>query len=210
MKKITLSIVAVLAFGFANAQEVKFGLKAGMNLSSWSGDTDGVDLKSIAGVNAGGFVAIKFSEKLTLQPEVLFSTQGVKIDDQEVDINGDGIWDVIGDVRFNLAYINVPVMVKYYPVKGFNVEVGPQLGILVGAKAVTTVQGYEGESKMDVKKIFESVDFGLNFGAGYDFTENISAGVRYNLGLANIAKTESGDTSKVNNSVFSLSVGYKF
>ncbi len=210
MKKITLSIIAVLAFGFTNAQEVKFGVKAGMNLSTWTGDTEGVNLKSKVGFNGGGFVAIQFSEKLTLQPEVLFSTQGTKIDNQAVDINEDGVVDVVGDVCFNLSYINVPVMVKYYPVKGFNVELGPQIGFLVGAKTVTKLQGYSGESKIDVKEIFESIDFGVNFGAGYDFTENISAGIRYNLGLANIAKTEAGDDSKIKNSVFSLSVGYKF
>ena len=50
----------------------------------------------------------------------------------------------------------------------------------------------------------------MNFGAGYEFTENIFASARYNLGLANIAKTEAGDDSKVHNGVFSLSVGYKF
>ncbi|MCV9934171.1 PorT family protein [Flavobacterium sp. LS1R47] len=207
MKKITLSIIAVLAFGFANAQEVKFGVKAGMNLSTWTGDTEGVDLKSKVGFNGGGFVAIQFSEKLTLQPEVLFSTQGVKVDNVEGDVNGA---NYMGNVRFNLSYINVPVMVKYYVVKDFNIEVGPQIGFLTSAETVTKINGFNGKHKENVKEIFESVDFGLNFGAGYDFTENISAGVRYNLGLSNIAKTEEGDNTKLKNSVFSLLVGFKF
>lgn len=208
MKKITLSIVVVLAFGFAKAQEVRFGLNTGLNLSTWTGDIEGVDLKTRVGINGGGFVAIQFSEKLTLQPEVMFSNQGVIVDDAVVSV--DGIGNVEGDVRFYLSYINVPVMVKYYVVKRFNVEVGPQIGFLISAKSVTTVKGYKGENKLDVKESFESIDFGLNFGAGYDFNEKISVGARYNLGLANIAKTEEGDNTKLKNSVFSLLVGFKF
>jgi hypothetical protein len=50
----------------------------------------------------------------------------------------------------------------------------------------------------------------LNLGAGYDFTEKLSAGLRYNFGLSNIAKTEDGDNIEIKNGVFSLSVGYKF
>ena len=38
MKKIIFSIAAVLAFGFANAQDVKYGAKAGLNMSSISTD----------------------------------------------------------------------------------------------------------------------------------------------------------------------------
>lgn len=207
MKKVILSAIAVMAFGMANAQDVKFGLKGGLNVSNFSGDTEGIDFKSRFGFNVGGFVEIKFSEKFALQPEVLYSTQGAKVDNFNLDV--DGIGTVNADVAFNLAYINVPVMFKYFAAEKFSLEAGPQIGFLVSAETKTKVDGY-GSSKVDIKDNFESIDFGLNFGAGYDFTENFSAGVRYNLGLANIAKTEEGDDSKVHNGVFSLSVGYKF
>ncbi|CAC9974128.1 porin family protein [Flavobacterium panici] len=207
MKKVMLSAIAVMAFGMANAQDVKFGLKGGLNVSNFSGDTEGIDFKSRFGFNVGGFVEIKFSEKFALQPEVLYSTQGAKVDNFNLDV--DGIGTVNADVAFNLTYINVPVMFKYFAAEKFSLEAGPQIGFLVSAETKTKVDGY-GSSKVDIKDNFESIDFGLNLGAGYDFTENFSAGVRYNLGLANIAKTEEGDDSKVHNGVFSLSVGYKF
>lgn len=207
MKKVILSAIAVMAFGMANAQDVKFGLKGGLNVSNFSGDTEGIDFKSRFGFNVGGFVEIKFSEKFALQPEVLYSTQGAKVDNFNLDV--DGIGTVNADVAFNLAYINVPVMFKYFAAEKFSLEAGPQIGFLVSAETKTKVDGY-GSSKVDIKDNFESIDFGLNLGAGYDFTENFSAGVRYNLGLANIAKTEEGDDSKVHNGVFSLSAAYKF
>lgn len=207
MKKIILSAIAIMAFVFANAQEVKFGVKGGLNISDFSGDTEGIDLKSKAGFNVGGFVEIKLSDKFAIQPELLYSTQGPKAVNQIGEMNG---VTYNGDVCFNLSYINVPVMFKYYVAEKFNIEAGPQIGFLTSAKTKTTIDGWDGSNELDVKDIFESIDFGLNLGAGYDFTDHFSAGVRYNLGLANIAKTESGDDSKLHNNVFSLSVGYKF
>lgn len=207
MKKVVLSAIAVMVFGFANAQEVKYGLKGGLNLSNFSGDTEDVNLKSKAGFNIGGFVEIKLSDKYAIQPELLYSTQGSKVKGEFVQID-----DVLyrGNVCFNLSYINVPVMFKYYVVDKFNVEAGPQIGFLASAKTKTTIDGYNGSNELDAKEIFKSIDFGLNLGVGCDFTENIFASARYNLGLANIAKTDAGDDSKIHNSVFSLSVGYKF
>ncbi|MGQ7944477.1 outer membrane beta-barrel protein [Flavobacterium sp. WC2509] len=55
----------------------------------------------------------------------------------------------------------------------------------------------------------EETDFGLNFGFGYDFTQKVSADVRYNLGLSNVYDQEDNDSS-AKNSVFSIEVGYKF
>ena len=205
MRKIILTVAAVCAFGFANAQEAKFGIKGGLNLATFSGDTDGLDLKSKAGVNIGGFVEVKLSDKVSLQPELLYSMQGTKIDQFELN---DGNQTFLVDANINMSYINVPIMLKYYAAEKFNLEVGPQVGFLLSAKTVAKANGNEAEE--DTKDNFKSVDFGLNFGTGYDFTKNISAGFRYNLGLANIAKTEAGDDSKISNSVLSFSLAYKF
>jgi len=207
MKKIILSSLFVLAVSLTYAQKAEFGIKGGLNSSNFSGDTDGTDFKSRFGFNLGVFAAIKLSEKITLQPEILFSTQGAEAENIEAFVD-----DMLftGDVKFNLSYINVPVMIKYYVVDKFNLEAGPQIGFLTSAKTSTKLDGYSQTFDEEAKKYFESVDFGLNFGAGYDFTKNVSAGVRYNLGLSNILKTELGDNSESQNSVFSLSVGYKF
>lgn len=207
MKKIILSSLFVLAVSLTYAQKAEFGIKGGLNSSNFSGDTDGTDFKSRFGFNLGAFATIKLSEKITLQPEILFSTQGAEAENIEAFVD-----DMLftGDVKFNLSYINVPVMIKYYVVDKFNLEAGPQIGFLTSAKTSTKLDGYSQTFDEDAKKYFESVDFGLNFGAGYDFTKNVSAGVRYNLGLSNILKTELGNNSESQNSVFSLSVGYKF
>ncbi|MEO8236869.1 MAG: porin family protein [Flavobacterium sp.] len=164
-----------------------------MSLVNLTGD-DIEDNSSKVGFLVGGFAEIKLSEKFAIQPELLFATQGTKF---EADGGGD-------DLKYNLDYLNVPVMAKFYVVDKFSLEAGPQIGFLLSAKAKA------GDEDENVKDSFKSIDFGVNFGAGYDFTENLSAGIRYNLGLANILDTEEGNDTKIKNSVFSLSVGYKF
>ena len=188
-----MTAAAVLAFAYTNAQEVKFGVKGGLNIATLGGDAE--DAKSLVGFHVGGFAEIKLSDKFAIQPELLYSTQGAKFEGTDGDADYDD----------KLDYLNIPVMAKYYVAEGFSLEAGPQIGFLLSAK----------EDGEDVKDFYKSIDFGVNFGAGYDFTENLSAGVRYNLGLSNIydfpeeAEDFFGDV-KGNNSVFSISVGYKF
>lgn len=207
MKKIILSTLLVLAFGFTYAQKAQFGLKGGLNSSTFVGDTEGMDFKPRVGFNVGAFAAIELSEKITLQPEILFSTQGAEAQNVEAFVNG-SIYT--GDVKFNLSYINIPVMFKYYVADKFNLEAGPQIGFLTSAETSTKLDGFSQTVDQDAKDYFESVDFGFNLGAGYDFTKNVSAGIRYNIGLSNVFKNQPGDDSKIQNSVFSLSVGFKF
>lgn len=195
MKKIIFTAMVVFAFSFANAQETKFGAKVALNIASLTGDVD--NPSSLVGFQIGGFAEFKISEKFAIQPELMYSAQGGK-----ESYNQEG-FEVEGTTK--LGYINIPIMAKYYVAKSFSLEAGPQIGFLMSAKAEMKAAG---ESlSVDVKDEVESVDFGLNFGAGYDFTENLSAGLRYNLGLANAAKADNTD---VKNSVFSISVGYKF
>ena len=96
MKKIILSALAVFVFGFTNAQEVKFGLKGGLNVANITGDIE--DNSSKVGFHVGGFAEIKVSEKFSVQPELLFSTQGTKFDFEGTNVN------------FNLSYLNIPIM----------------------------------------------------------------------------------------------------
>ncbi|KAF2513699.1 PorT family protein [Flavobacterium zhairuonense] len=185
MKKIILSAVAVMAFGFANAQDVKFGVKGGLNFANLGGDLDGDGVTSF---HVGALAEIKLSDKFAVQPEVLFSGQGA-------DFSEDGF-----DSTLKFSYLNIPVMAKYYVIEKLSIEAGPQIGFLLSAK----------NEDEDVKDSFKSVDFGVNFGAGYDFTEHFFAGVRYNVGLSNIADVPDEADFKTNNGVFSVSVGYKF
>lgn len=185
MKKLLFTFATIIACNFMNAQEVKFGIKAGLNLADWSGD-DADQIDSKIAFHAGGFAEIKLADKFALQPELLYSAQGGKTDGG----------------TYNVNYINIPLMAKYYAIDKFSIEAGPQIGFLMSAKTKPD----NGDSQ-DIKDELKSTDFGINLGLGYNFTDNISAGLRYNLGLSQVVDSSGTD---IKNNVFSLSVGYKF
>lgn len=191
MKKVFL-VFAIVTLGFTvNAQEVTFGVKAGLNLASIAGDdTDGLDSRT--SFHVGGVAEISISEKFSVQPELLYSAQGAKESFEGIDI------------EVNLDYINIPIIAKYYVSEGFSLEAGPQVGFLMSAKAKA-----EGQSE-DLKDFVKGIDFGLNFGVGYKLDSGLNFGARYNLGLSNINDGEGSDEFKNQNSVIQFSVGYFF
>ncbi|MHC0442285.1 porin family protein [Flavobacterium sp. 3-210] len=193
MKKLILSAIALMAFAFCNAQDTRFGIKGGLNISNVVGG-EVENTKSLVGFHVGGFAEIHVVEKFFIQPELLYSAQGTKVD---------GPFGSDGDVKLN--YLNIPVLAKYYIIdKKFNVEAGPQLGILLSAKA-------EGE---DIKDFTRSVDFGFNIGAGYSFTDNFSVGLRYTIGLSPLSDEDVDNADdyydSAKNSNLALSLAYKF
>jgi len=220
MKRVILAAFAIFTFGVANAQDLKFGIKAGANLSTLTGDAVADDVKMKAGFNAGGFVEIKFTDKLALQPELLFSLQGAKTTDRFDDGAGNITRD---ESKVNLSYLNVPVMLKFYPVQSFFLEGGPQVGFLVSAKSKdeTTENFTDGtvlnsSAETDIKDNLKTVDFAFNLGLGYDFTQSLSLNARYSIGLTNVYDAPDylgvfGITDlDAKNSVISLNLGYKF
>ena len=192
MKKSFL-IIAIIVFGLTNlnAQEVKFGAKAGLNLASITGDeTDGIESRTA--FHVGAVAEISVSDKFSVQPELLYSAQGAKDSFEGIDVDA------------KIDYLNLPIMAKYYVAEGFSLELGPQVGFLLSAKA----EG--GGESIDFKDETKGIDFGANFGVGYKLESGLNFGARYNLGLSNINDGEGSDDFKNQNSVIQLSVGYFF
>ena len=206
MKKIFIAIVALVGFGSLQAQNVKYGLKGGLNVANINvSGAASPSMSSVVNLHIGAFAEFSINKKVAFQPELLYSMQGSKFS-QIVNIEGTN-YDT--DNTLKLSYINIPLMFKYYPQSKFYFEAGPQLGLLTSAKVEVDVAGF-GSGSDDVKEFFKTVDFGMNVGLGYNFSKNVLLGARYNFGLTNIADTEPGDNTKMKNSVFSLSLGYIF
>ena len=133
-------------------------------------------------------------QRFFIQPELLFSAQGTKVDGP-----------VGNDTDIKLNYLNIPVLAKYYIVdKKFSVEAGPQLGVLLSAKA----------DSQNIKDFTRSADLGFNLGAGYNFTDNLSVGLRYTIGLSPLSDKDIDNSDdyydSAKNSNLALSVAYKF
>ena len=88
-------------------------------------------------------------------------------------------------------------MLRYNVTPIFNLQAGPQLGLLMSATSDGT----------DIKSQLKSTDFGAAFGLGIDLPMGLNFAARYVVGLTDLQATSTAVTVK--NQVIQLSVGYK-
>jgi hypothetical protein len=208
MKKIILSaaMLAAVCFSAAAQEDIKFGVKAGVNIAKFGGDIE--DLDSRTGFHAGAVAEFKLSETFSIQPELMYSQMGAKYEY----IDYDGISEAKIESTAKYDYLSLPILAKYYVIEGLSIEAGPQVGFLLSAKQEDKASGNRTfERTLDVKDGTKSIDFGLAGGLAYDLPIGLFFQARYYAGIANIA--EEGDTNEdfdVTNMAVQLSVGYKF
>ena len=216
MKKLFIITMTLAAFTL-QAQDVTFGAKAGLNFSNLSFDyPSGVDMPdtdSRTSIHLGITAEVSISDNFSVQPELLFSSQGAKSDYSD----NDGFYDYKSESALKLNYLLIPVMAKFYLSDAFSLEAGPQIGFLVSAKSdfeSTETDIVNGVTETysdteDVKDGFKSTDFGLNFGVGYKLESGLNFGLRYSLGLTNLDDPDV-DNFSTSSRNFQLSVGYNF
>lgn len=212
MKRIILTVSAIFAMSLVSAQEIKYGIKAGLNVSTLVGDFESEN--SLIGLHVGGFAEFKITDKFSVQPEILYSTQGAE---SEYFV-ADEFSSTYDERKIKLGYLNIPVIGKYFIFQGFSVEAGPQIGFLLSAKNEYKFDNFvnerfTGSGEIDIKDQVKSVDFGFNIGAGYEFTENVFVQARYTLGLSSVFEDNYSPATndyKAQNSVLQVSFGYKF
>lgn len=207
MKNLFL-IFTIVLFGFTNinAQNIKYGSKIGINLSTFTGDeTDGLSTRT--SLHAGAIAEIKISDDFSFQPELLYSSQGTKSDYSET-LNG----ITIHYSQIKLEYINIPLLAKYYVVENLSLEAGPQIGFLITAdrEFEKTENGETETGEEDILDEIKGMDFGLNLGLAYKLKSGIFLAAHYNLGLSSINEFEGSDEVKNQNNVIQFSVGYFF
>jgi hypothetical protein len=192
MKKLILGIaIAISSLTFAqekakaSASPVSFGVKAGLNVSSINSD----DAKAKAGLYAGVFANIPVASSFSVQPEVLYNGMGAKNKNYS-------------DVRLNLDYISVPVMLQYNVLPEFYLEAGPQFSFAINKK----IKGDGGS--VDVDNYYKGFDFGVGIGAGYYIAQGFGVTARFVAGATDIIENNSSDA--IRNSVFQVGIAYKF
>src|SRR5690606_29952367 len=120
MKNLFLTAIVVFMsattiYAQSDDTTTQFGVKAGVNLANIQGDDVG-ELDSRTSFHLGLFLEIPISERFSFQPEVLYSGQGFTA----VSRDQDNIFDVDDNVEYQLSYIQVPLMAKFYLVKGLH------------------------------------------------------------------------------------------
>jgi opacity protein-like surface antigen len=191
------------------AGDMTIGVMAGVNYAKWSQDPEPseVTFHYKTGVIAGGFLGFQVNDVFSVEPQVLFSQKGTKVE-------GTGNQSALeGSVRIN--YIEVPVLGKFWiPVSNTQVRpfvfIGPEVEFRVSCTAegvIIAVTGSVDCDKSPQDKV-KSTDFGVTGGAGVQFKAGdqlVRLDGRYTLGLTNI--NDSGDSRNIKNRAFAVTVG---
>ncbi|MCM8571092.1 PorT family protein [Gramella jeungdoensis] len=197
MKK-TFLLVAIAIFGLgasANAQEYwNFGIKGGANFTNMS--SDGFeDNNSRTGFHLGLLAEIPVSDRFSIQPEALYSTQGFEVETSNY------------TDEYKLDYIQVPLIAKIYLIDGFAVEAGPSFNFLVNEE-------YEYESGLleieNDSELASSFEFGGALGLSYKFNNGFFLSGRYTKGFTNVYDSDDFDDDAIKNNGFQVGLGLQF
>ena len=191
--------------GYENTLTPKFGIKGGLNLSNlYVDDVEDENIK--AGFNVGGYAKIPLAKGISIQPELLFSSKGAKL-------SYDNILLGTGEYRFNLNYVELPVLAVVNLAKKLNLHAGGYVSYLASAN-ITRLNSNAGtiDNVRDLDEDdFNRFDYGLVGGLGLDVA-NFTIGARYNYGLNEVGKGGTSvagvATRNAKNSVISLYIGF--
>lgn len=185
MKKIAVLLgTALLSLGCL-AQSAQLGIKGGLNISNLSYDND-YDADSRVGAHIGLLAHIPVDRQLAIQPELVFSMQGAEFGNQELQAN----------------YLNVPFLFQYLAGRGFRLQTGPQVGVLLDAEWENE-DGWDEDYEGRLKK----TDLGWALGFSYLSTSGLGVDARYNIGLTEVFK---GRPNDVTNRVWQFGLFYQF
>ncbi|MEZ7526889.1 porin family protein [Cloacibacterium normanense] len=214
MKKLFL-VGALALFGAMNAQETKFGVKAGYSLSTMKLENMDMELDSKSSFYVGGLLEYKFTEKVGLQAELLYSETGGKMSESFSE-NVDGvILSGNQDIDLKLGNLMLPISVKYYPTENFSFSGGLNFAFILSAKNKYSINvSADGESlnesgTEDIKDETKSLNLAPFIGAEYQLPNGMFFDARYNIGVTNIVK-DPMDGESAKNSFLQVGLGYRF
>jgi hypothetical protein len=212
VKKLAIATAFLCAVTVVNAQDMKFGVRAGYNIQSISkGDSDEAPEMGMLGVSIGAVANIP-AGPVVIAPELAFIYRTLSSEKE-------------GDVEFSLTEmaISIPIMVKFFPMEGLFLQAGVKLDIPLGTKSCVEYDGDEECTDWDGKETTVSllgmtyteknperttIDIGIPLGLGYMITPELGVDFRYVLGISKLINDDDNDSGSL--STFGIGVTYLF
>jgi len=185
---ILLSLIIPLSLNAGTITDI--GMKIGYNSSSFGGkNLPGKGVSDVPGFTIGGFANYELNRKFFIQPEILLTTKGSKI-------------NTVGDIeQYNIfVYVEMPVLAKYFLVNIGHFHLSGILGPSFSLKALAM----NDVGVLDNVRGFDAgVVAGVEAGLG-----RFSLEIRYEKGLINF--DTSSDDANLKNQTFSFLINVAF
>ncbi len=206
MKKLFFTITMLITSVFVKAQTnfsnsltpfLRAGIKVGPNINKINGT--GYDQAFNLNYHLGGYVQIKLTERIGIQPELIFSQSTAKTVSNFHDIYQNSGADPNSNLaNTHLNYLNIPLLANFGG-KYFKFQVGPQYSILMSQDKNLIQNG---------KSAFKNGDFSMIGGLWFQFGKHLNLSGRYVIGLSNVNDLHSNEKWK--NQGIQLGIGYSF
>lgn len=200
----SIASIAVAQDGeMGHREELRFGIKAGMNYSNvYSSRTEEFNADAKIGFAGGMVLNVPINKFLGVQPEVLLSQKGFK-----------GKGTLLGsDYSFTrtTSYIDIPLQVALKPSKFITIVAGPQYSYLINQKDVFTSTFFSTaqEEEFDNDNIRKNI---FGFVAGTDLNlNNIVTGARMGWDILDNHGDGTSSTPRYKNAWLQGTIGYTF
>ena len=170
------------------------GVKAGFNFATVSQG----DLKNAPDARTSIYIGIHYEipiieDVFSIQPEVIYSQQGFE---KQYIIAEERLKS-----KYKVDYVTIPVLARYYIVRGFSFDAGPQFSLRIKDEFERDAT----DSETTFLQKTNTFDIGIASGISFQFDSGIFINGRYNRGFREII-----EDSKAKNVVIQFGLGYKF
>jgi len=158
-----IQIISVFFFISTSVMsQASLGIKAGLNVSGGSiADVGALETNVIFSFHAGVYSKFQISNKIAIQPELLYSLQGFN-------------YMKFSPIPFEVRneYLLFPILFQYSVKPWLSIHIGPQVGYLLSYK----------DGSFDVTNFVRSrYDIGGVIGLGVDTPSGVGGGLRYTI-----------------------------
>ena len=188
--KINILIIKFLLITTSLAAQ-ELGIKGGVNIPT-SDAVIGNNLKQsgASGYHVGIFAKFKFAF-MGISPELQYSFQTIDFNDLNVNKNQES------------AYLDLPIMLRFYLPLGLNFQLGPQFSYLMSANQSIL----SNDIKEDIKDQLLNSNISINIGVGWDLPFGLDVYGRYSIGISDVNDPASASTA-IQNSMIQISLAY--
>jgi hypothetical protein len=192
MKKVLLSAVAILAFGFVNAQTREKGTielipQIGYSSANYYGE-ENLNNSSLSTVTFGVGADYFFNNRWSLRSGLHYQTMGSEI---------------TSNYEEKLNYLTIPVNANWHfgSTRKWNLNFGPSFGFLMSAKG-------GGE---DIKDLANTFQVGLAYGIGYKIQVNEKFSILIDFqGMSGLSEVPKDSDYTIKNAYSAFNVGGVF